>query len=49
MATPVKEQPISEEALLKRQRKGAMITATIVAVIALAIFSFTLYMNATKG
>lgn len=49
MATPVKEQPISEEALLKRQRKGAMITATIVAVIALAIFLFTLYMNATKG
>lgn len=49
MATPVKEQPMSEEALLQRQRKGARITATIVAVIALAIFLFTLYMSGSKG
>lgn len=36
---------LSEEELLRRQRKGAALTATIVAMIALAIFFFTLYTN----
>jgi len=36
---------LSEEELLKKQRKGAMKTAFIVGVIALSIFIFTLYMS----
>ncbi len=36
---------LSEEELLKRQRKGATLTATIVAMIAFGIFFFTLYSN----
>lgn len=36
---------MSEEALLKRQRRGAMATAAIVGAIAFGIFIFTLYVN----
>lgn len=36
---------LTEEQLLAKQRAGAKITATIVGVIALAIFIFTLYMQ----
>jgi len=36
---------LSEEELLAKQRKGARVTALIVASIAFAIFAFTLYSN----
>jgi len=38
-------QSLTGEELLKRQRKGARITALIVAIIALGVFSLTLYMK----
>ena len=37
--------PLSEEELLKKQRKGAKVTALIVAVIAFGIFAFTIFMS----
>ncbi len=46
MVTPEEAKSLTEEELLKRQRKGAKVTATIVAVIALGVFLFTLYMSA---
>lgn len=39
---------MTEEELLKQQRKGAKRTALIVGIIAVSIFIFTLYMNATS-
>ncbi|MGK0270265.1 MAG: hypothetical protein ACI88H_000908 [Cocleimonas sp.] len=39
-------QSMTEEELLKHQRKGARITALIVAILALGVFSLTLYMKA---
>lgn len=38
-------QSMTEEELLKRQRKGVRLTAIIVAIIALGVFSLTLYMK----
>jgi len=37
--------PLTEDELLAKQRKGATITAVIVAAIAFSIFAFTIYMN----
>ena len=46
MSKLVKEkQSLTEEELLKKQRKGARTTALIVAIIALGVFSLTLYMK----
>ncbi len=45
MASSNKYSDLTEEQLLVKQRAGAKITATIVGVIALAIFIFTLYMQ----
>lgn len=36
---------MTDDELLKHQRKGARVTALIVAVIALGVFSLTLYMK----
>jgi hypothetical protein len=36
---------LNEQELLKKQRKGAMITASIVAAIAIGIFILTLYLS----
>jgi len=38
-------QSMTEDELLKHQRKGARLTALIVAIIALGVFSLTLYMK----
>ncbi len=43
--TSNKYSDLTEEQLLAKQRAGAKITATVVGVIALAIFIFTLYMQ----
>jgi uncharacterized membrane protein len=40
---------MTEEELLKRQKKGARRTAAIVGFLAILIFLFTLYMSANKG
>ena len=45
MASKEDKKIMTDEELLKRQRKGARITAIIVAIIALAFFTFTIYMN----
>jgi len=45
MTSSKKYSGLTEEQLLAKQRAGAKITATIVGVIALAIFIFTLYMQ----
>lgn len=45
MITPEEARSMSEEDLLKRQRKGAMITAGIIGGIAFGIFMLTLYLN----
>ena len=46
MVNSVKElKSMTDDELLKRQRKGARITALIVAIIALGVFSLTLYMK----
>jgi len=37
--------PLTEDELLAKQRKGARITALIVAAIAFGIFAFTIYMS----
>ncbi len=36
---------LTEDELLAKQRKGAKVTAIIVAAIALGIFAFTIYMS----
>ena len=36
---------MTEDELLKHQRKGARLTALIIAVLALGVFSLTLYMK----
>ncbi len=43
--TSNKYSDLTEEQLLAKQRAGARITATIVGLIALAIFLFTLFMK----
>ena len=46
MSKSVEElQSMTEDELLKHQRKGARTTAFIVAIIALGVFSLTLYMK----
>ncbi len=45
MASSNKYSDLTEEQLLAKQRAAAKVTATIVGVIALAIFVFTLYMQ----
>lgn len=45
MISQKQAKTMSEEVLLKRQRRSAMITAAIVGAIAFGIFMFTLYMN----
>lgn len=40
-----KLQSMTDQELLKHQRKGARITALIVAILALGVFSLTLYMK----
>lgn len=45
MITPEEAKTMSEDDLLKRQKKGAVITASIVGGIAFGIFMLTLYLN----
>ena len=46
MGKSVKElNSMTEEELLKHQRKGARLTALVVAILALGVFSITLYMK----
>jgi len=45
MTSSNKYSDLTEEQLLAKQRAGARITATIVGLIALAIFLFTLFMK----
>ncbi len=46
MSKSVKElKSMTDDELLKHQRKGARLTALIVAIIALGVFSLTLYMK----
>ena len=48
MVAPKGNLSMTEEELLRHQKKGARRTAAIVGIIALLIFLFTLYMSAKQ-
>ena len=49
MITKEEARQMTEQELLERQRQGAKRTATIVGLIAFAIFMLTLFLNLKSG